>query len=159
MRRIFSQVIILILFLFLTIFAAVWFEDTGGEERDADNKRASVRWLVVAGQNTWSLIDALLKLSEPTDYNDPDLLSDQPYSGSDIASIVQSMSPTASSQNDNLSSLADTALASENSDFREFLNSFFDRAPALYLDTKIYSNGWRNFASLYWLEYQSLLQE
>lgn len=149
----------LILFLFLTIFAAVWFEDTGGEEQSADNKPASVRWLVVAGQQTWSVLDSLLRLSEPNNYNDPNLVVDQSQLDLDMGAITSALPLISPNQTEDLSSLADTALTSDNSGFGEFLNSFLDRAPALYLDTKIYSNGWRNFASLYWLEYQGLLKE
>lgn len=149
----------LILFLFLTIFAAAWFEDTGGEEQSADNKPASVRWLVVAGQQTWSVLDSLLRLSEPTNYNDHNLLVDQSQPDLDMGAITSALPSISPNQTEDFSSLADKALTSNNSGFGEFLNSFFDRAPALYLDTKIYSNGWRNFASLYWLEYQGLFKE
>ncbi|MBU3709973.1 MAG: hypothetical protein FGM20_12845, partial [Burkholderiaceae bacterium] len=46
-------------FLFLTVFAAIWFNDTGGDEEMEVDKAHSLLWLVQAGKKTWQIIDGV----------------------------------------------------------------------------------------------------
>lgn len=154
MRRILSQVIILVLFLFLTVFASVWFEDTGGDESVETSKSQSIVWFSQAAQKTWQIIDGLAGIASPKS------MSDSPSAGVSVTSnSVVGATAEINNITQNLGDLAASpAIAEMNSDgnFSEFIGSFFKKAPSLYFDTKVYSNGWRNFWSLYWLEYKNL---
>ncbi|MDD3285236.1 MAG: hypothetical protein PHG95_01155 [Patescibacteria group bacterium] len=155
MRRILSQVIILVLFLFLTVFASVWFEDTGGDENVETTRPQSILWFSKAAQKTWQIIDGLAGIAVPS--------SSKPVKEDSQASVpaIEVASDLDEFTQDLGSMAAASTLDSFNSDgnFRQFLGNFFSKTPSLYFDTKVYSNGWRNFWSLYWLEYNNLRPE
>ena len=150
MRRILFQVIILALFLFLTVFASVWFEDAGGKESAEPGKYNSFFWFSQSIKQTWSLFDALLGGASKNDESTGKKDASEPAA----AALVEIDKVT--------KNVGDLALApsvsslSSDSNFSEFLRSFLNKAPSMYFDTKVYSNGWRNFWSLYWLKYKDL---
>jgi hypothetical protein len=159
MRRILSQIVILILFLFLTVFAAVWFEDTGGDEEREVERAHSLLWLVQAGKKTWQIIDGISNLS-PESYQAENAIENEDSGASidDSEMLVMAGDAMALAENFDTSYSEDGSGVVDGS-FREFLANIFKKAPERYLDTKIYSNGWRNFGSLYWLKYQELKPE
>ncbi len=141
MRRAILQIVILVIFLFLTVFAAVWFDDTKGEESAQADKAKSMQWLADSFSKTGHIIDSLL--GAPAD-NKATMESTE----------TESMNPDR---------WLDAYQASDQieapSEFKGFLNNLFSKAPSFYLDTKIYSNGWRNVWSLFVKEMQQIRPE
>jgi len=155
MRRIISQIIILVLFLFLTVFASVWIEDTGGYENTETTRSQSILWFSKAAQKTRQMINGLADIAVPSA---SETVKENKRDSVVAAEAVSNLEEFTQ----DLGSMASAStLDSFNSDsnFRQFLANFFSKAPSLYFDTKVYSNGWRNFWSLYWLEYNNLRPE
>lgn len=157
MRRILSQIVILVLFLFLTAFAAVWFEDTGGDEEQEVERAHSLLWLAQAGKKTWQIIDGIANLSSGS-YQQEVSVENTSSDNNDSRMKVMASDAVALVENFESNSF-EHEIEGTDSSFREFLANILKKAPERYLDTKIYSNGWRNFGSLYWLKYQELKPE
>jgi len=153
MRRIVFQVIILVLFLFLTVFASVWFEDTSSDDTTEVKKAQSITWISQAFQKTWYLINGLAGIADgESGFNNN--LAEQNSLSEAYTHKIEKINNI--SQNiDNFSNSPIIEEFDSNSNFSEFLGNFLNKAPSLYFDTKVYSNGWRNFWSLYWLEYKN----
>ncbi len=160
MRRILSQIVILVLFLFLTAFAAVWFEDTGGDEEQEVERAHSLLWLAQAGKKTWQIIDGIANLSSGSYQQEASAENTNSDDNNDGRMKVMASDALALAENfENNSSNDSVGSSGSDSSFREFLANILKKAPERYLDTKVYSNGWRNFGSLYWLKYQELKPE
>jgi len=160
MRRILSQIVILVLFLFLTAFAAVWFEDTGGDEEREVERAHSLLWIAQAGKKTWQIIDGIANISSGSYQREApfeDATSDDNDDGSIKSMASDALALAENFENSYSNDIVD--VSDSDSGFRNFLANIFKKAPERYLDTKVYSNGWRNFVSLYWLEYKELLPE
>ncbi len=156
MRRILSQIVILVLFLFLTVFAAIWFDDTGGDEEMEVERAHSVLWLVQAGKKTWQIIDGVSNLS-PESYQAENTIENEDSGARvDDSGMLVMAGDAIALVEDFDTSYSENGTGASDGSFREFLANVFKKAPERYLDTKIYSNGWRNFGSLYWLKYQEL---
>ena len=158
MRRILSQIVILVLFLFLTAFAAVWFEDTGGDEEQEVERAHSLLWLAQAGKKTWQIIDGIANLSSGSYQQEVSVENTSSDDNNDSRMKVMASDAVALVENFESNSF-EHEIGGTDSSFSEFLANILKKAPERYLDTKIYSNGWRNFGSLYWLKYQELKPE
>ncbi|MCF7860239.1 hypothetical protein K9M09_01295 [Patescibacteria group bacterium] len=144
-----SQIIILIVFLFLTIFVAVWFDDTGGKDEPADS-RQSLTWLSESAKITGSVITVFLPHTEnkKTDSGGPEdtynEISESPSLIEDVPSMYDNVSDSASNFINN---------PGEDNEFREFVSDIVQKTPEYYLDMKMYNNAWKNFWSFYWLKF------
>lgn len=166
MRHVFSQIIILVLFLFLAAFASVWCGNSISHDDQADNSQtSSVLWISQAAHKVWLVLDYLTQLTSPSEK----LTSSEPVSTEDyqndlvtakerVQEIVQD-SPEAYNElnQPTTESMADTAAVKE--DFWNFIGNLLKKSPNLYLDNKVYGNGWRDFWSLYWSKYREMRPE
>ncbi|MBN2885070.1 hypothetical protein JXE04_04090 [Patescibacteria group bacterium] len=145
-----SQIVILIVFLFLTIFVTVWFDDTGGKEENIDS-RQSLSWLTESVKITGSVLAIFLPHESDVKINSnnfdvsiSEYIDDASSSMNDVAGMYNNVSDSAS---DFINS------PTEDNEFREFVGSIMQKAPGYYLDMKMYNNAWKNFWSFYWLEF------
>ncbi len=141
MRRAILQIVILVVFLFLTVFAAVWFDDTKGEENAQVDKAKSMQWLADSFSKTGQIIDGIMGAPAANEVTvesaEVDNISSEPWLDT-YQDISQTESP---------------------SEFKGFLSNLFSKAPSFYMDTKVYSNGWRNVWSLFKTEMQQIRPE
>lgn len=157
MRRIISQIMLIVAFIFLAIFSMIWFDNSPDGSGDDVDKSKSVLIFVEAVQKTWQTINYFTTMSSP-------LLIDAEDSVTEVSDLSNSATKILNGADNLVSGLESGAEAIDselNSDtnFSEFLKNFFIKAPALYFDTKVYSNGWRDFWSLGWLEDQDFSSE
>lgn len=141
MRRAILQIVILVIFLFLTVFAAVWFDDTKGEENAQADKAKSMQWLADSFRKTGQIIDGLMGDSANTQGE------------------IESKATELGDSTQWLETYQDTKQLETPSEFRGFVSNIFSKAPSFYLDTKIYSNGWRNIWSLFEREMEQIRPE
>jgi len=131
MRRAILQIVILVIFVFLTVFATVWFDDTKGEENAQVDKAKSMQWLADSFSKTSQIIDGIMggpaATQVTTESAEVENISSEPW----------------------LDTYQDANQVETTSEFRGFLSNLFSKAPSYYIDTKIYSNGWRNVWSLF----------
>lgn len=156
MFKIISQIVILIIFLFLTIFVTVWFEDTDGGKESADS-RQSISWLSESIKITGSVINAFLPNDEKSiDCQENNIsvetIAESDFSFSDdIPEVYNSISNSASEYiNDE---------NGEDNEFRNFVSNIIEKSPEYYLDAKLYNNAWQKFWSFYWLKYREVASE
>jgi hypothetical protein len=153
MRRIIGQIIIFILFLFLTVFASVYFEDNGNEQDGQDPKR-SIAWMAETVRRTGNFLDSFAGLSESGVSSSVSDSSVDTMAGRLENSAISLVDFTDNQRDINLFTKTENS-----SDFNVFLSNLLQKAPSLYIDTKIYSNGWRNFWSIFQREYRDLAPE
>jgi hypothetical protein len=149
MFKIISQIVILIVFLFLIIFVTVWFDDTEGKEENIDS-RQPLSWLTESVKITGSVIAALFPEANSNKISSEDLdmvISDKIGGSSlveEIPDIYDDVSNSASNFINN---------PGEDNEFREFVGDIVQKAPGYYFDIKMYNNAWKNFWSFYWLKF------
>lgn len=136
MRRLISQLLILVVFTVLTIVASL----DSGQDKNSDVEAAEQ-----ATVKTWSAASAKiveqfsrdlfgLQWASPDDVvaENPDNQVGTPWfaDGHDMVEVANEE-------------------VNDKSAFRVFIKDLFKKLPSRYLDTKIYSNVWHNFASFY----------
>lgn len=166
MRHVFSQIIILVLFLFLAAFASVWCDNSTNQADQEDNSQtSSMLWVSQAAQKVWLILDYLAQLASPSEkltasdsVATEDYQSDLVTAKERVREVIQD-SPEAYDElnQPTAESMADTAAVKEN--FWNFIGNLLKKAPNLYLDNKVYGNSWRDFWSLYWSKYREMRQE
>lgn len=146
MFRAIKQITILIIFLMLTVFASLYFQDNTVEANSESKMQAT--WLIKAIEGAGSLLSDLAHLAYLVN----------PNSEINSVSAVQSkVEQNLNFDTDFSTTKAVEALETEvsfNSDleFNAFLKDFLRKLPTLYLDAKIYSDSWQNFWSFMWLD-------
>lgn len=153
MRRAITQILTLVIFLFLAAFSAVWFS---GEEEKPEPFVATAN---TAGK-AWGLVEAVARLASPSSSSmaagvreevaiiaadNVDIFADraaaQARAGEAINTIKQAAAPIQSS--------------APSEGFMGFVSGVFAEAPERYLDAKLYNRGLKDFFSFYWLEVKS----
>ena len=146
MFRAIKQITILIIFLMLTVFASLYFQDNKVEANSESKKQAT--WLITAVEGAGSLLRDLAHLAYLVNPN----------------SEINSVSAVQSKVEQNLNfetdfSVSEVAQGLEaeislhhDVQFNAFLKDFLRKLPTLYLDAKIYSDSWQNFWSFMWLD-------
>ncbi len=147
MFRALKQFVVLLIFLLLSVFAALYFqEDREGVAQQTENDTAI--WLINTVKKTGGVLSSVadlslavnpkLDFSENQQFSDWQEVADYDFSSSEALMEGRIL-------------IEDFGQKAEQSEFREFFNDFFNNIPTLYLDTKIYSSAWRNIRSLEWL--------
>jgi len=151
-----SQIVILIVFLFLTIFVTVWFNDTGGNEEQVDS-RQSLSWFTESLEITGSVLAVFFPKTSNSDTSSHDFnvttsgqVENAPYLMEEVPDMYNNVSDSASNFINN---------STEDNEFREFVGDMMQKAPEYYLDMKMYNNAWKNFWSFYWLKFDEGVQE
>lgn len=138
-----KQLVILVTFLFLIVFASIYFRENRAHQ-NLNNKEVS--FLVVdaargTGNILGSVIDFVILIASKLGLGDLDDFSNlNNHSNFDF--------------DDNLREkiiAEEWAQHHQQLEFNDFFRDSIEKIPQLYLDTKIYSNAWRNFWSLNWL--------
>ncbi len=157
MRYIFSQIVIIVAFLFLAVFASVWYNDST-PIGDADRPQTFL-WLSQTAQKGLAFIGGLTTLSfsplgaSPAVYSDNVNLTEKEANNliQDIPSIYQDLSQSEETT-------ITTEIVSKN-EFHEFIRNFFAKIPEIYLNAKADNGGWREFWYQCRLKYQNLRPE
>ena len=151
-----SQIIILIVFLFLTIFVTVWFKDTGGNEEQVDS-RQSLSWLSESAKITASILSAFFPKTDnaETDLHDFNMATSGQIDKT--SSLMEKAPDMYNNVNDSASTFINNSTKDNN--FREFVGNIMQKAPGYYLDMKMYNNAWKNFWSFYWLKFDESTQK
>ena len=157
MFKIISQIVLLIIFLFLTIFVTVWFNDTEGDESMGDS-RQSISWLSESIKITGSIVSAFLPNTEKS--------TDSQNSNPSVAETTEDSSSFASDIPEMYNNISNSALGyidnnenGEDNEFRNFVGDIIEKSPEYYLDVKLYNNAWQKFWSFYWLKYKETATE
>lgn len=135
MFRALKQIAVLIIFLMLTIFSSVYFQDEKNTEESGQHG-VVVDWIVktVKGSGkTLVNISSLVNLANPSiGLEDSINVKDMKTEGADNFLSEKTK-------------LEEKYL--EKTEFNQFLADFLYKVPAIYFDAKIYSNSWRNLWS------------
>jgi hypothetical protein len=147
MFRALKQFVILVAFLLLSVFAALYFqEDREGVAQQTENDTAI--WLINAVKKTGGILSSVANLSlainPKLDFSE----NEQFDNWEEVGSYDFNNSEALAEGKVLMEGFSQKA---EQSEFREFFNDFLSNIPTLYLDAKIYSNAWRNIRSLEWL--------
>jgi hypothetical protein len=156
MFKVISQIVLLIIFLFLTIFVTVWFNDTEGDETINDS-RQSISWLSESIKVTGSVINAFLPNTEKNSNFDNNDVSEDATTSSDSSFTTDIPEMYSSITGPALEYINDEN--GEEHGFRDFVGGIVEKAPEYYLDVKLYNNSWQKFWSFYWLKYKETATE
>jgi len=157
MFKVISQIVLLIIFLFLTIFVTVWFNDTEGKEDSVDS-RQSISWLSESVKITGSVINAFLPSTEKDDNNQVG----NNNSSRDLSTDNTNFIDNTPEIYDGLSDAAKNYISSDGvkeNEFRNFVGDIIEKSPKYYLDVKLYNSTWEKFWSFYWLKYREEASE
>jgi hypothetical protein len=147
MLRALKQFAVLLAFLLLTVFSALYFQEDGeGQVTQSDNE-ASV-WVVKIVKKAGGVLSSIAKLSSGVGVKLDSSESEQFASWEEVGAYDFHNSNFVVEGKDLVENFDQKT---EQSEFRQFLNDFLKKIPARYLDAKIYSNAWRNIRSLGWL--------
>lgn len=144
MFKVIRQVVIIITFILLTVFSAVYFQDGKSEKTTEENLALTSGVIKVAGFGA-SVLNSLTNIANPKSLNSTAVVAGNYDSELQLSSGVQNSFNRLIPQKagDSMTN----SVYSEKSEFREFMSSYVRRVPAIYLDTKIYSNAAMNFWS------------
>jgi hypothetical protein len=147
MFRALRQFAIIIIFLLLSVFAALYFqEDRGYQSMQAENESAA--WLVKVVKKGGSFLSAIASLSLASRPKQ-DIAENEQFANWQEVEIYDFNNSEALTEGKIL--MEGFSQKAEQSEFRQFFDDFLKNAPSLYLNTKVYSNAWRNIRSLEWL--------
>lgn len=147
MFRALKQFAVVVIFLLLAVFSALYFqEDREGAAEQTKNETSS--WLINSVKNVGQLFSSVADFSLTVQPEVNFSENDQFTSWEEVADYDFNNSEVFTEGRVLVTGLNQTA---EKSEFSQFFNDFFKEMPARYLDAKIYSNAWRNFKSVGWL--------
>ena len=146
MFRAIKQITVLIIFLMLTVFASLYFQDAQVES--STESEAQAIWLIKAVKGAGSLLSDLAHLA---------YLANPSSEINSVRAVQSEVEQNLNFDTDFSATKAVEALETEVSfnndlEFNAFLKDFVRKLPALYFDAKIYSDSWQNFWSFMWLD-------
>ncbi len=146
-----KQFAILIIFLLLIIFSALYFqEDREDESSPIDNETSA--WLINAVKKTGQTLAAVANISSVVGPKLNSFEKNDQFSDWQEVANYNFNNSEALAEGRGLMVNLDQKI--EQSEFRQFSRDFLKNIPSIYLDAKIYSNAWRNIRSLNWLRKQ-----
>lgn len=157
MGKIFSQIFLLVAFVALAAFASASFQ----EQSNAKDGTASSTTgdLVQTFSRVWATLDSATSWmgssssSTPTSYNSPYISpGKQEAATAKVQDFVAQANQTANKAEQDMGQID---INQKKGDFQNFLGNILHKAPGMYVDTKIYNNGWREFWSFYWLKFKN----
>lgn len=147
MFRALKQFAILVVFLLLSVFSALYFQEEREDAASQTDNEASI-WVIntvkKAGNILASIADLSLAVNPKLDFSE----NEQFASWEEVGDYDFNNSEALAEGRFLAEGLDQTVNQSE---FRQFFNDFLEKIPTLYLDAKIYSNAWRNIGSFDWL--------
>lgn len=146
-----KQIVIIVLFLLLSVFASLYFQEDR-ENIDQPKENSAATWLINAVKKTGGIFSSLAEISFVMNPK-LDFSANENFSNWQELGSYDFKNSEILAEGEALTELLEQK--TERSEFRQFLNDFLKNIPDLYFNSKVYSNAWRNFKSLDWSRYNN----